>query len=167
MAQAPPGASKSREILPKSSKIIPSPRAGQMTTIHQLGPFRLDGKTATLFRGAEPVALGQRAVVLLLALVEHAGAPVSKHALIDAAWPGLSVEDSNLSVQIAALRRVLGEEPGGEEWIETLPRRGYRYVGPVEVTQRGISIAATDPPATAPLTLPDKPSIALLPFQNL
>src|SRR4051795_5536172 len=101
----------------KSSKIIPSPRAGQMTTIHQLGPFRLDGKTATLFRGAEPVALGQRAVVLLLALVEHAGAPVSKHALIDAAWPGLSVEDSNLSVQIAALRRVLGEEPGGEEWI--------------------------------------------------
>src|SRR5262245_61672335 len=45
---------------------------------------------------------------------------------MEAAWAGLTVEESNLAVQIAALRRVLGEEPGGENWIETLPRRGYR-----------------------------------------
>jgi len=50
---------------------------------------------------------------------------------MEAAWPGLAVEESNLPVQIAALRRVLREEPGGERWIETLPRRGYRFVGPM------------------------------------
>ena len=63
-------------------------------------------------------------------LVDRAGAPVTKDALIEAAWPGLAVEDSNLTVQIAALRRALGEVPGGENWIVTLPRRGYRLVGP-------------------------------------
>ena len=56
--------------------------------------------------------------------------PVSKDTLLEAAWGGSVVEESNLAVQIAALRRALGEEPGGERWIETLPRRGYRFVGP-------------------------------------
>jgi len=51
--------------------------------------------------------------------------------LIESAWPGPAIEDSNLTVQIAALRRVFAEEPGGKNWIETLPRRGYRYVGPI------------------------------------
>src|SRR5260221_1784412 len=101
-----------------------------MATIHDFGPFRLDADAETLFRGDEPVALGQRAVGLLRLLLERAGAPVSKDALIDAAWPGLAVEDSNLTVQIAALRRVFQENAGSADWIETLPRRGYRYVGP-------------------------------------
>ena len=70
-----------------------------------------------LFRGAEPVALGQRAVALLRVLVVQPGAPVSKDALIEAAWPGLAVEESNLTVQIAALRGVFGEEAGGKGWI--------------------------------------------------
>jgi DNA-binding winged helix-turn-helix (wHTH) protein len=69
-------------------------------------------------------------VALLRALIERAGAPVSKDTLIDAAWSGLAVEESNPTVQIAALRRALGEVPGGEDWIVTLPRRGYRFVGP-------------------------------------
>jgi DNA-binding winged helix-turn-helix (wHTH) protein len=98
-------------------------------------------------------------------LVEQAGKPVSKDALIQAAWPGLAVEDSNLTVQIAALRRVLGEAPGGETWIETLPRRGYRFIGPLVAAGAG----GSEPVATtkAPLTPPDIPSIAVLPFQNL
>ena len=91
-----------------------------------------------LFRGAEPVALGKRAVAVLRALVARPGVPVSKDALIEAAWAGLSVEENNLVVQVAALRRVFGEEPGGERWIETLPRRGYRFVGPVGLEERGI-----------------------------
>src|ERR1700746_2988235 len=101
-----------------------------MTTIHALGRFRLDAEAEILFRGSEPLPVGKRAVALLRALVERAGAPVSKDALLEAAWSGLAVEESNLPVQIAALRKVLGEEPGGESWIETLPRRGYRFVGP-------------------------------------
>jgi TolB-like protein len=136
-----------------------------MPTVHTFGPFRLDATAEILFRQAEPVALGQRAVALLRVLVEQAGTPVSKEALIQAAWPGLAVEDSNLTVQIAALRRVLADAPGGESWIETLPRRGYRFIGPVAAAAAG----SAQPVATAEasLTPPDIPSIAVLPFQNL
>jgi TolB-like protein len=150
---------------------------------HFFGRFRLDGGAGILFRGAEPVAVGKRAVAVLRVLVERAGSPVSKEALIDAGWAGLAVEESNLSVQIAALRRILGEERGGERWIETLPRRGYRFVGPVRGAEQGIGDQGigdkgvfsgeprpSDPPkgADAPsLTLPAQPSIAVLPFQNM
>jgi TolB-like protein/tetratricopeptide (TPR) repeat protein len=137
-----------------------------MAAIHAFGPFRLDAEAEILFKGTEPVPLGRRAVVLLHALVVRQGAPLSKDDLISAAWPGLAVEESNLSVQIAALRRVLGEEPGGDSWIETLPRRGYRFVGPV--VQEDKPRAPTPPLEGAPaLALPDKPSIAILPFQNM
>ena len=74
-------------------------------TIYEFGPFRLDAQGETLFRGSEPVVLSQRAVALLRMLVDRAGAPVTKGALIEGAWPGLAIEDSNLTVQIAALRR--------------------------------------------------------------
>ena len=100
-------------------------------TIYALGPFRLDSRDNLLFRGTEPLALGRRALALLRPLVERPGALVSKDALIEAAWPGQAIEESNLTVQIAALRKALGEVPGGERWIETMPRRGYRFVGPV------------------------------------
>jgi len=138
-----------------------------MATIHKLGPFHLNAKAGILFRGAEPISLGQRAIAVLLALVERPGTPVSKETLIEAAWPGLAVEDGNLTVQVAALRRAFAEEAGGERWIETLPRRGYRYIGPVVVMEdAGQTRAAMTPAQPAP-TLPDKPSIAVLPFQNM
>jgi class 3 adenylate cyclase/predicted ATPase len=111
-------------------------------TTYTFGPFRLDARAQILFRGSEPIALGQRATALLCLLVEQPGAPVSKDALLEAAWPGLAVEDNNLTVQIAALRRALGGEPGGEGWIETLPRRGYRYIGPA-VTEQENGVSAT------------------------
>jgi TolB-like protein len=132
-----------------------------------------------LFRGAKPVALGKRAVAVLRALVERRGMPVSKEVLIDAAWQGLTVEESNLTAQIAALRRVLGEEPGGDSWIETLPRRGYRFFGPARIADQNVEVppielagapgaAQAAKAADAPsLTLPAQPSIAVLPFQNI
>jgi DNA-binding winged helix-turn-helix (wHTH) protein len=100
-----------------------------MPTFRTFGPFRIDISAEILFRGVEPLPVGRRGVALLRALLERPGVPVSKEALMEAAWPGLAVEESNLTVQIASLRRVLGEEPGGERWIETLSRRGYRFVG--------------------------------------
>src|SRR6476660_6487543 len=119
--------------------------AGQaMTNIYALGPFRLEPDGDLLLRGSEPLALGRRAIALLRRLVEQPGAVVSKDALIEAAWPGQTVEESNLTVQIAALRRVLGEAPGGDRWIETMPRRGYRFVGPV-ITQEENGLAAAPP----------------------
>jgi TolB-like protein/Flp pilus assembly protein TadD len=135
-----------------------------MAKIHTFGPFRLDVDAGILFHGAEPTELGQRAVVLLRLLLERAGEPVSKDALIEAAWPGLAVEDSNLTVQIAALRRVFEDVAGGGNWIETLPRRGYRYVGPALATGHSAEITARNSQA---LALPDKPSVAVLPFINL
>ena len=144
-----------------------------MATTYIIGPFRLDTEAGILFRGTEPVALGQRAVAVLRVLVEQPEIPVSKDALIEAAWPGLTVEESNLAVQIAALRRVFGGEPDGEGWIETLPRRGYRFVGPASIRKQDAVAAAplvssspvaTDEPA---LPFPVQPSIAVLPFQNM
>src|SRR5260221_1534911 len=136
-----------------------------MATIHKFGPFRLDAEAEILFRGDEPTVLSQRAVALLRLLLKRAGQPVSKDALIEAAWPGLAIEDSNLTVQIAALRRVFEEVAGGASWIETLPRRGYRYVGPLVAT--GNPSVEANPQTSPALALPDKPSVAVLPFSNL
>ena len=143
-----------------------------MATTYILGPFRLDAEAGIFFRGAEPVALGQRAVALLRALVEQPRIPVPKDALIEAAWPGVTVEDTNLAVQISALRRVLAEEPGGESWIETLPRRGYRFVGPVRVQGEGNIVAAsqvsnlTTAAGVPGFTFPNQPSIAICHFRT-
>jgi len=136
-----------------------------MSPILEFGPFRLDADAGILFHGAEPTSLGRRAVALLVLLAQRSGAPMSKEVLIEAAWPGLVIEDSNLTVQIAAVRRVLDDLAGGADWIETLPRRGYRYVGP--------AVTLRDPDqdsmafALPALPLPDKPSVAVLPFSNL
>src|SRR5215831_18580196 len=135
-----------------------------MATILTFGPFRLDLDAGILFHGAEPTPLGRRAVMLLALLVERAGEPVSKEALIEAAWPAQAIEDSNLTVQIAAVRRIFGTLAGGACWVETLPRGGYRYTGPTVAADAKAVSAAQAAPA---LTLPDKPSIAVLPFSNL
>ncbi|WFU81279.1 winged helix-turn-helix domain-containing protein [Bradyrhizobium sp. CIAT3101] len=137
-----------------------------MATSYIIGPFRLDADAALLFRGSAPVAISQRALAVLRVLVERAGTPVSKDALIKSAWAGLIVEESNLPVQIAALRRVFEEEPGGERWIETMPKYGYRFVGPVSPDHQ-TSVAALPPAATDAPPLPAQPAIAVLPFQNM
>ena len=130
--------------------------------VYHFGPFRLDPEAGILYRGTEPTMLGQRAVTLLRLLLDRAGAPVSKDALVEAGWGGLAVADNNLTVQIAALRRVLAEGADAENWIETLPRRGYRYIGPA--VTRG---DAQDSQQVAALVPPEKASVAVLPFSNL
>jgi class 3 adenylate cyclase/predicted ATPase len=119
-----------------------------MMSIHALGPFRLDTQAYLLLRDSAPVALGRRAIALLRTLVERPGALVSKDELLEAAWPGRAVEESNLPVQIAALRRVLGEAPGGDRWIETMPGRGYRFIGPV-LTEPEIAVVSLRPQIAA------------------
>lgn len=99
------------------------------------GSFLLDSGRETLYEHGVPVAIGRKALALLRALVEARGDVVTKAELMEAAWPAISVEESNLAVQIAALRRRLGTSPGNEDWIETFPRIGYRFVGPVDVTE--------------------------------
>src|SRR5438552_15896522 len=130
--------------------------------IYKFGAFALDMEGGMLLRGVQPTLLGQRAIALLRLLLDRAASPVSKDALIEAAWPGLAVEDSNLTVQIAALRRAL-EQDGGAAWIETLPRRGYRYVGPPVTRADDCASEAQQSPA---MPVPEKPSIAVLPFEH-
>lgn len=115
------------------------------------GPFLLEG--GALRRNGEAVAIGQRALALLEALAAR-DAAVGKDALIEAAWPGVIVEEGNLTVQIAALRKALGPRDDGSEWIVTVPKVGYRLV-------RGEPVAAVSR-ATSLL-----PAVAVLPFQNL
>ena len=123
-----------------------------------LGPFVLDATAKLLLLDGTPVALGERAVAVLLALVRRAGQLVTKDQLMTEAWNSLAVEESNLTVQISSLRRALGAAPGGDAWIATMPRRGYRFRGPV--SEVGLPARPPDLPS-------DKPSIAVLPFQNL
>ena len=114
----------------------PRPQLAPSADRYEIGPFQLDPETSLLTRSREPVALGRRAADLLAALVRSPQQWMTKDRLLQAAWPGLVVEESNLAVQVFALRRVLGQAQGGERWIETLSGRGYRFVGPVRTIQK-------------------------------
>jgi TolB-like protein len=118
------------------------------------GPFTLDAARGALLRDGRPVPVGQRAVSLVLALARAEGHVVTKGELIDAAWPRSVVEESNLTVQIGALRKVLGPAPGGGEYIATVARVGYRLCVPVSQEE-----------ARAPAS--SAPSIAVLPLVDL
>ncbi len=125
---------------------------------YALGPFTLDALAGVLLREGQAVALGSRGVAVLHALVAQAPQFVSKDRIVDLAWPGLVVEESNLSVQISAIRRALAKVPGAERWLETLPRRGYRYVGPLSdatLTPNVQIKGSADAPALPPSNLPE------------
>ena len=103
----------------------------------RFGDFRLDRRGGLSRRHENgrwgEVKLGSRALNVLTALVERHGELVTKQALMDAAWPGVAVEESNLAVQISTLRRVLDEGRAGGSRIQTVIGRGYRFLPPVEV----------------------------------
>src|SRR5947209_10121966 len=91
------------------------------TDVYRFDSFELHAVDRRLVVGGAPVAIGARAFDVLLALAEREGRPVPKRELLDAAWPGLVVEENNLQVQIATLRKLLGAQS-----ISTIPGRGYR-----------------------------------------
>ena len=121
-------------------------------TAYSIGPFRLDPGLHALTRLGVPEPLGPRAVAVLAAIVARAPEPVLKDTIIDDAWPGLVVEENNLTVQIAAIRRTLAQVPGGDRWVETIARRGYRFVGPV-IALRGSVAPDTQALGNVPLAL--------------
>jgi DNA-binding winged helix-turn-helix (wHTH) protein len=86
-----------------------------------------------------PVRLGSRAFDVLTALVERAGELVGKKELIARAWPETFVEESNLKIQVSALRRALGDGQGGTRYVVTVPGWGYKFVGSVRPNARGAS----------------------------
>jgi predicted ATPase/DNA-binding winged helix-turn-helix (wHTH) protein len=123
-----------------SSKRRPltSREAETVNAAYEIGPFRLDPEAGVLTRLEIAEPLGPRAVAVLAVLVKNAHQPITKDALMEAGWPGLVVEEANLSVQMSSIRRVLAQVAGGERWIETLARRGYRFIGPVTEVRGGL-----------------------------
>jgi DNA-binding winged helix-turn-helix (wHTH) protein/TolB-like protein/lipoprotein NlpI len=97
----------------------------------EFGPFRLDPDEQLLLREGRPVQLPPKAFETLLVLVERSGHLVEKDDLMKAVWPDTFVEEGNLTVHVAMLRKALGELAGGESYIETVPRRGYRFTADV------------------------------------
>jgi DNA-binding winged helix-turn-helix (wHTH) protein len=95
-------------------------------------PFALDPAKRRLTKGGEPLAVSERQLDVLLRLVAHAGQVVAKDDLIAAAWKDVAVADNSLEQAISALRRTLGPHPSGATYIETIPRRGYRFGVAVE-----------------------------------
>ena len=128
------------------------------------GPFVLNAEAGTLLRGDEPVPVGYRSFLLLSAFLDRPGKVLTKSDLIDAAWQGATVEETNLSVQIASLRKHLGQAPDGGDWIATVPRVGYRFVGPVDGVPDGPDRDTSPSSSREPQS---GPSIAVLPFINL
>jgi DNA-binding winged helix-turn-helix (wHTH) protein/TolB-like protein/Flp pilus assembly protein TadD len=110
----------------------------------RFGPFRLDRRERLLARDAQQVPLPPKAVDLLIALTEEPGALRTKEELLARVWPDVVVDESNLSQTIFVLRKALGDD----EWILTVPRRGYRFSGEVTADDSAASPAPT-PAATS------------------
>jgi len=128
----------------------------------RFGPFCLDLERRELLRNDANVPLGNRAVDVLCVLVAANGSLVTKAELMDLVWPGLTIEENNLQVQISSVRKALEAGDPGQNYVLTVPGRGYRFIGHASVDGSGLY-----PHLQRDGKPPDKPSIAVLPFANL
>ena len=103
--------------------------------IYEFGEFRLDLAQRTLMRQGEPITITPKAYELLLFLVRNRDRVPDKDELMKAVWSQSFVEESNLSQTIFVLRRILGDDQNGTSFIQTIPRRGYRFIAPVKEIQ--------------------------------
>lgn len=122
--------------------------------VFAFGPFLLVPERQLLTRGDVPVRIGGRALDILIALVERPGQLVSKAELFSRVWPNTFVEESNLKVNVAALRRALGEKSGGERYIIAVSGRGYKFVSSVRASGGESRRVDTHPQTMRPHNLP-------------
>jgi DNA-binding winged helix-turn-helix (wHTH) protein/pimeloyl-ACP methyl ester carboxylesterase len=109
---------------------------------YQFGPFHLDVRERRLSRAGEVIPLRLKVFDTLLILVENAGRLVTKQELLDTVWPGTAVEENNLNHNVSVLRKALGERATDQQYIETVPRVGYRFaalVEPIAISARASS----------------------------
>src|SRR5262245_36939488 len=104
----------------------------QIRQLYEFGPFRLDVDERLLMRDGRMTPLPPKVFDTLLVLVENSGRVVSKDELMQSLWPDTFVEESNLTQNISQLRRALGDGAAGAQYIETIPKRGYRFVAGVQ-----------------------------------
>jgi TolB-like protein len=129
--------------------------------------YAFDTIRRELHRGAEIVSVAPQVFDLLDYLIRNRERVVSKGDLIDAIWNGRSVSDAALTTRLNVARSVIGDTGEDQRLIKTLPRKGFRFVGAVVETQGPAGATTADNSTTPALTLPNKPSIAVLPFANL
>src|SRR5205809_5505173 len=104
-------------------------------TCYEFGPLHLDAAERLLLRDGQPVPLPPKVFDTLLVLVQSSGHLVEKDELMTKLWPDTFVEEATLARNISDLRKALCEDTGQHEYIETVPKRGYRFVARVGVTE--------------------------------
>jgi TolB-like protein/Tfp pilus assembly protein PilF len=123
---------------------------------YEFGSYCLDVPGGTLFREGKRVPLSPKAAELLVALVEAAGSVLTREQLLLQVWPGIVIEEGGLSSHISMLRKSLGTAPNGQDFIETLPKRGYRFAADVKRARLDVPIGGID-----------RVMLLVLPFENL
>jgi DNA-binding winged helix-turn-helix (wHTH) protein/TolB-like protein len=108
--------------------------ASQSAEVYRFGPFALDVSRRKLSRDSETVTLSGKAFDLLAELVAERERVMTRAELLDRVWPGVVVEEANLTQTISVVRKALGDEAGSNEYIATVPGRGYRFVAPVSTS---------------------------------
>jgi TolB-like protein/Flp pilus assembly protein TadD len=130
--------------------------------------YTLDIDRQELRRGSQQIAVEPQVFDLLVYLVQNRERVVTKDDLLDAVWKGRFVSESNLTTRINAARKAIGDSGEQQRLIRTVARKGFRFVGLVTSAAENARDAPTSTaPTGMPLPLPDKPSIAVLPFQNM
>ena len=138
--------------------------------VYHFGNYSLDSARRELWCGSSLVAVEPQVFDVLQFLLCNRQRVVSKDDLITAVWGGRIVSESTVSSRINAVRHAIGDTGDEQRFIKTLPRKGVRFVGVVREGEEATRIAAAsniNEPSRAILTVPDKPSIAVLPFTNM
>lgn len=130
---------------------------------YEFGPYHLDPSKRILTREGEGIPLTLKATEILIALVKHAGQLVEKDELLKEVWPDTFVEEANLSQNVFTLRRALGDDRAEPRYIETVARRGYRFLATVRAVPPVGNAGAADPLTEVAST---SPVVAVLPFLN-
>lgn len=136
----------------ENPKTLDATKTDVATRAYHFGSFCLNETQQQLRRNGQPVHLAPKAFELLRVLVQNNGCLVTKERLLEEIWPDVFVDEANLSVNIASLRKMLAEGNAERRWIETVPKRGYRFVASVsEFGSNGDGVCD---------------SVAVLPFEN-
>jgi DNA-binding winged helix-turn-helix (wHTH) protein len=106
-------------------------KTSEVSYLYQFCTFRFDPENHLLESEGNPISLTPKAFEILLVLVQNGSRLTTKEELMRKVWPDSFVEEANLTVNISALRRNLGETPSGQQYIETVPTKGYRFAVPV------------------------------------
>src|SRR5215813_6636769 len=125
----------------------------QSKQIYEFGPYRLDGAERILWRDRKPIPLQPKIFDLLIVLVDGHGHLLEKDELLKTVWPDTFVEEANLASNISLLRKALGEGENGHRYIETVPKRGYRFVAPVRAAEKNGEPVVEEQPAAQSLAV--------------